>query len=164
MKCDIIIVIIHYYKEINMNYSTCCFTGHHNLSAENVKEIKIRLDEEIDRLINLGVNNFILSGEPGFDQLAAEAVIKKRDSGQNIRLILALPCRALGKSRALKILADEVIYVSESNSSDCVIKCNKYMVDHSKYCICALTHAGSAIAQCVCYALGSGVTVINIKK
>ncbi len=153
--------------------NTCCFTGHRHLPTNKIERIVKRLSEEIDRLIKLGVTDFISGGALGFDQIAASMIVAKKEMGLPIRLIFALPCRDQDANwtpeqrrlyHGLLSEADEVYYVSENYDADCMKKRNHYMIDHSAYCICALIKERSGTAQTVRYARLKGVTVINVSK
>ena len=129
------------------NKSVCFFTGHRKLPADKIEHIITRLDSEIDRLIKLGVTDFISGGALGFDQIAASLIVAKKEMGHNIRLIFALPCKNQDKDwtaeqkqlyRSLLSEADEVRYISEEYTADCMKKRNYYMVDNSAYCVCAI--------------------------
>lgn len=124
----------------------CCFAGHRKLPKAKIEHILIRLNREVDKLINQGITDFISGGALGFDQIAASLIHAKKEMGHKIRLIFALPCTNQDANwndeqkqlyRALLLRADEVIYVSEVYKNGCVKKRNHYMVDHSSYCICA---------------------------
>lgn len=150
---------------------TCCFTGHRKLPRVSIEHIIRRLDQEVENLISQGVTDFISGGALGFDQIAASLIIAKKQAGQDIRLIFALPCREQDKSwdNAQKKLfhdllneADELVYVSEEYSDDCMRKRNYYMVDRSAHCVCALLHERSGTGQTVRYANQKGLRVINI--
>lgn len=60
--------------------------------------------------------------------------------------------------------ADEVIYVSETYSDDCMKKRNYYMIDQSEYCICAFTKEISGTGQTVRYAVQNELQIINVAK
>lgn len=153
--------------------STCCFTGHRTLPKEKIEQIIIRLDQEVENLINIGVTDFILGGALGFDQIAASLIIAKREMGRKVRLIFALPCKNqeqlwTNEQKQLyhNILAeaDEIVYVSEEYANSCMKKRNRYMVDHSAYCICALLRQMSGTNQTVRYARQKGLMVRNVAK
>lgn len=154
-----------------MYENTCCFTGHRHLPADKIEKIIVNLDKEIENLITSGVTDFISGGATGFDQIAASLIVAKKEMGKNIRLIFALPCKnqdALWNEKQ-KVLyngllseADEIIYVSESYDPFCMKRRNKYMVEHSAYCICALLHEKSGTAQTVRLARKNGLKVINV--
>lgn len=152
-------------------YQTCCFTGHRRLPQEKIEQILIRLNQEVDNLISQGVTDFISGGAIGFDQIAASLIVVKKEMGNNVRLLFALPCRnqdALWSTeqkrlyRGLLDEADEIIYVSEEYTNDCMKKRNQYMVDRSAYCICALIFETGGTAQTVKYAGKKNIKVINV--
>ena len=93
--------------------------------------------------------------------------------GSDVRLIFALPCKKQDElwSDAQKSLyrgllagADEVIYVSEEYSAGCMKKRNRYMVDRSVYCVCALLYPDSGTGQTVRYARENGLRIINVAE
>jgi len=158
---------------MNMKNNTCCFTGHRKLPSKKLNYIIKRLDAEIDNLMHQGVTNFISGGALGFDQIAASLIIAKKEMGANIRLIFALPCRDQDKNwtpnqkrlyHSLLLEADEVRYISEEYTVDCMKERNRYMVDNSAYCICMLLQNASGTAQTVRYAIEQGVQIINVAK
>ena len=153
-----------------MKNQTCCFTGHRKLPKDRIEQIVIHLDRQIDYLINQGVTDFISGGALGFDQIAASLIIAKKEMGQKIHLIFALPCRDQDRQwnaqqrefyRALLSESDEIVYVSEKYTDGCMKRRNKYMVDHSAYCICALLWPFNGTDQTVKYAMQKGLRVIN---
>ena len=152
---------------------TACFTGHRLFSQKKIERIEKRLDEEIDRLINEGITNFISGGEIGFDHSAASMIIAKKYEGVHVKLIFALPCRNQDENwtdiqkylyNSLLSEADEIYYISEEYTRDCMKKRNYYMVDNSAYCICALSRAKSGTGQTVRYAEQQGLQIINVAK
>ena len=156
-----------------MREHTCCFTGHRKLPQDKIEKIVLNLNREIENLIAQGVTDFISGGALGFDQSADSLIIAKKEMGCEIRLIFALPCKNqdefwMDKQKHLyhNILAeaDEVIYVSEEYDNGCMKKRNRYMVDRSAYCICALLHPMSGTDQTVRYARQQGLKVINVAK
>ena len=156
-----------------MNKNACFFAGHRNISAEKIQHIMLRLNEEVDKLIENGVTEFLSGGALGFDHIAASLVIAKKQQGANIRLIFALAHDGYNESwtdkqkqlfRSLMGEADEVRYVSEKYAIGCIKKRNHYLVDNSAYCICALTKKISETAQTVRYARQQGLKIINVAK
>lgn len=150
---------------------TCCFTGHRKLPKNKIEIIISNMNEEVDNLIKNGITNFICGGALGFDQIAASLIIAKKEVKKDIRLILALPCKNQDKgwSSQQKVLyynllaeADEVIYISEEYTDGCMKRRNYYMVEHSKFCICALLYNRSGTAQTVRYAKERNVVIINL--
>lgn len=153
--------------------TTCCFSGHRKLPINKIEHIVRRLSIEVDALVRQGVTDFIVGGALGFDQISASLIATKKEMGASIRLIFALPCHNQDAQwsseqkrlyRALLMEADEVRYVSEEYSSDCMKKCNDYMVENSGCCICALLKDRSGTAQTVRYAREKGLRIINVAQ
>lgn len=150
---------------------TCCFTGHRKLPSDKIEQIVIALDREVEALIAQGVTDFISGGALGFDQIAASLIVAKKGIGHKIRLIFALPCQnqdALWTNEQKRLYrgllgeADEVVYVSEVYSKVCMEKRNRYMVERSGWCICALLYPLSGTDHTVRYAKKEGMQIINI--
>ncbi len=150
---------------------TCSFTGHRRLPKDKIEQIVIRLNQEVDNLISQGVIDFISGGALGFDQIAASLIVAKKEMGHNIRLIFALPCKnqdaqwSFEQKRLYNNLlgeADEIIYVSEDYFDGCMKKRNKYMVDRSAYCICALIYPTGGTVQTVRYARKKKLRIIEL--
>lgn len=156
-----------------MREKTCCFTGHRKLPKEKIEHIIKHLDREVDNLINQDVTDFISGGALGFDQVAAALIIAKKEAGRNIRLLFALPCRNQDEpwSTEQKQLyhdllaeADKIVYVSDEYTDGCMKKRNRYLVDHSAYCVCARLYPMSGTDQTVKYARQKGLCVINVAE
>ena len=156
-----------------MKYKTCCFSGHTNLPTKKIRQIILRLNKEVDILIQNGVNNFVSGGVPGFDHIASSLVITKKEQGKDVRLIFALPYHNYEKNWAdkqkqlfygLLSEADEIRYVSDNYEDGCIKKRNRYLVENSAYCICALTKKLSETALTVEYAKKQGLQIINVAK
>ena len=150
-----------------------CFTGHRVFSQKKIERIVSRLSKEVDRLIQQGITVFISGGALGFDQIAASLIISKKQQGADIRLIFALPWdnqdeKWTDRQKQLYISllneADEIHYISDKYTPDCMKERNMFMVDNSIYCICALTKNISGTGQAVRYAQQQGLQVINVAK
>ena len=149
----------------------CCFTGHRIISAENILQISEKLPTIIADLAKDGVTDFISGGALGFDTLAALAVLGERDNNTGIRLILALPCKEQAKYwnkkqvaqyKELLTLADEIIYVSEEYTPECMKKRNEFMVDNSSCCVFFMTHPRGGTASTIKYAIEKEKKLINV--
>ena len=151
----------------------CCFSGHRKLPKNKMEDIKKRLIIEIDNLIEQNVTEFISGGELGFDQVVARLIITKKEMGQDIRLVFALPCNdqekfwdAEQKKLYYSLLekADEIVYVSKEYTKDCMKKRNQYMVERSSYCICAMLYSRSGTGQTVRYAEKQNLYIVNVSE
>lgn len=85
------IFLLKYGKAFEFMIKTCAFTGHRDLPENKINNIKIRLEQEIDKAIAEGYNHFISGGASGIDIIAARIVTEKIDFDENIKLSLILP-------------------------------------------------------------------------
>ncbi len=151
--------------------STCCFSGHRNLPARKERAIIRELDRVVRTACDHGYTDFYSGGAMGFDLLAAEAVLRLRETRPEVRLLLALPCPQQADSwpRAqrrryddVRLAADEVWYASGSWNRICMAARNHYMVDRSDLVVCWFTGEAGGTANTLKYALSLGRRVINI--
>ena len=70
----------------------CCFTGHRDFERTVTDRQMLIFQKLVDNLIGYGYTTFVAGGALGFDTVAAEYIIKKREEGCNVRLELVLPC------------------------------------------------------------------------
>jgi len=154
-----------------MKEKNCCFTGHRIIKKSEIDLIKLKLKQEIIKLINNDVNVFICGGALGFDTIAALEVLEQKKIYEDVQLIMALPCKEQDKNwkEKEKIIyknilksADEIVYISDEFSKDCMLKRNRYMVDNSSFCICYLRKKRSGTAYTVNYAKIKNLTLIEI--
>ncbi|MCL1909815.1 MAG: DUF1273 domain-containing protein [Kiritimatiellaeota bacterium] len=152
--------------------TTCCFTGHRELPADKIPEIKKRLEAAVRSLLVRGVRNFVAGGAVGFDMLAAEVVLGLRCEFPEIKLELALPFPEQAKNwktendretydRILK-QADAVVCVSPEHTARSMMRRNRYLVDSGRYCIAYITSEHSGTANTVNYAKQNGLEIINL--
>ena len=150
---------------------TCCFTGHRVIAPAHREAVARRLERQIRQLIQDGICDFIAGGARGFDTLAAETVLGLRQGFPHIRLILALPCRdqTRGWSQGEKLQyeriaarADVVHYLAETYDSGCMMRRNRFMVEHSTSCVFYLIRMRSGTYKTVEYAMEQGHTLYNI--
>lgn len=156
--------------------NTCCFTGHRRIPQGAAAGVRLQLRRQLARLAaDRGVGTFLAGGAVGFDTLAAQEVLRAR--GEHfpwLRLVLVLPCmgqeaawsqRDAAIYRTLLRQADEVVYTAEAYYKGCMFRRNRYLVDHSAYCLCYLhdTERGGT-AYTVKYARQQGLEVTNLAE
>ena len=154
-----------------MREQTWCFTGHRDLPHALLPQMKEDLDRAILHLLAQGVRFFGAGGALGFDTLAAQAVLRLRQSHPELRLILVLPCRtqadrwtARQKDTYASILAraDKVIYTSDSYFAGCMHYRNRFLVEHSGHCICYYAYARGGTHYTVGLCQRAGIPIINL--
>lgn len=149
----------------------CCFSGHRFIPPELTADISENLIRLISAAINDGISDFITGGALGFDTLAAQTVLKLKETQPSLRLILALPCRTQAdrwKKRDRLIYedilsrSDEVHYISDQYTPDCMMRRNRFMADNSRRCIFYLSRSGSGTYKTVSYAMENGLELFNV--
>lgn len=118
-----------------------------------------------------GCRDFFSGGAVGFDTFAAREVIRFRISHPDVRLVMMLPCISQDEkwspsqrdaySYVLKN-ADEVIYVSEDYTSDCMRKRNLALAERADILISYVSYSKSGSAQTENMAKRLGKRVYNL--
>ncbi len=150
---------------------TCCFTGHRVIPQKDVKDLEKALLENIDMLIDAGVKHFICGGALGFDTLAAEAVLKKKEQYSDIFLEIAVPCKnqdskwnSKQKEKYAQILAsaDKVTVLFEKYVTGCMHFRDAFMVDNSDIIITYYRGRPGGTQYTYLYAESRGLKIINL--
>lgn len=150
---------------------TCCFTGHRDIPLHQLPIIKSKLKKTIIEYIEKGYCYFGAGGALGFDTIAAQTVLKLKETYPQIKLILVLPCLTqtrgwkeadVKKYERIKGLADKVVYTSQEYTRGCMFKRNRHLVDFSSLCIAYLNKDEGGTAYTVKYAKQSGLNIINL--
>lgn len=151
---------------------TLCFTGHRIISKKNRESLCGILRETILIYIRRGYRYFMAGGAQGFDTMAANCVVKLRNEGYDVRLILVLPCRdqtakwtstsQLMEYQRLLGEADEVVYTSGLYEKGCMHKRNRYMVDNSNTCVAFKLKDSGGTAYTCKYAEKNDKELVNL--
>lgn len=156
-----------------MKNTTCCFSGHRNLNYVETFEIKLKLKKELSKLINNGYDRFLCGGALGFDTICALSVLKAKEKNHQIKLILVLPCQNQTKYwsnkdkqiyEKIKSKSDEIIYTSQIYYKGCMQKRNRYMIDHSSYCIYYLKKSSGGTFNTINYAKNHKLQLKNVAE
>ena len=142
---------------IENSIKTCAFTGHRILEEDfSLKSLK----NEVEKVINRGVETFYVGMAMGFDLCAAEVVISLKRKYKNVRLIACIPCYnqeknfcMKDKKRYVKILkkAYEQILLSETYYRGCMQKRDIFMADNADILIAYLKKSTGGTAFTVNY-------------
>ena len=125
----------------------CAFTGHrpkkfpwgYNETDIRCVALKKAITEEIVKRVDAGYTDFLSGMAEGTDTWAALAVLALKKENPALKLHCVLPCEgqadewsASARELYFSILeqADEVVYVNQAYSKDCMLKRNRYLVDH----------------------------------
>lgn len=154
-----------------MRSQTCCFTGHRFLPENEKEKISLALESTVLSLIHSGYRYFGAGGALGFDTLAAQTVLRLRQSYPDIGLILVLPCVSqadkwppadIAVYQEIMGQANKIVYTSHKYTAGCMFKRNRHLVDHSSVCICYLEKSTGGTAYTVDYARKCGLKIINL--
>ena len=149
----------------------CAFTGHRKIPPEHRAKLTAALQSAISYAYDLGCRKFIAGGALGFDTEAAREVIRFRLSHPDVRLVLFLPCIGQDESwserqRALYNYtlgcANEVRYISESYTPDCMRRRNYAMAEECDIMIAYVSSPRSGSGQTVRRASELGREIYNL--
>lgn len=149
-----------------------CFSGHRRL-PKDCTELQANLEKAIVELIERGVVFFGNGAALGFDQMAAETVLRLKEDYPHIRLVMVLPCPTEQQSlkwndeqkkQYYKILgqADKVRILSPRYTDKCMLDRNRHMVDCSAYLICYLREQRGGTFYTVNYAERKGLNILRL--
>lgn len=158
---------------------TCCFTGHRpeklpwgeNESDLRCVSLKHRLRAAVETAYEEGKRHFICGMARGCDFYFAEIVLELRRSRPDITLEAAIPCDS--QSRGWKLaermrwedlvaLCDMETLVQERYTPDCMLRRNRYMVDHSSLVIAVYDGTNGGTRRTLEYALRQKVPFLDI--
>lgn len=155
--------------------TACCFTGHRDLPA-SAEDLSQRLKSALLRLSANGYQDFYCGGALGFDLLAGEAVLEMAARyALPLRLHMVLPYNRMlqtaswsdiDQHRQARLLqaAASVMTLSAHYYRGCLQVRNRYLVDHSSYCLCYLAQKKGGTYTTVQYAHKKGLTVENLAE
>ena len=158
---------------------TCCFTGHRpeklpwgdDESDPRCIALQEKIYDAAEAAYRSGIRHYICGMAKGCDLWFCEAVIRLRDEYAGITLEAAIPCETQAaawdeatRSRYFYLVSqcDEETLVQREYTPDCMVKRNRYMVDHSSLLIAAYSGAFGGTMQTVNYAKKQGLTVIEL--
>jgi len=142
------------WRQIVMFDQCCAFTGHrpkkfpwgYNETDARCVALKKELAAQIAKLVDAGYTDFLSGMAEGTDTWAALAVLAMKKENPALNLHCILPCEeqadkwsVSARELYFSILnrADSVVYVSREYSKDCMLKRNRYLVDHAS-CLLAV--------------------------
>ncbi len=136
----------------------CAFTGHRKI--DDAPDMAL-LSDILVSLIESGVDSFYCGMARGFDMLAAEQILKLKESYPHIKLVACVSCPEQDKffsredrRRYIEIidLCDEVKVVSMGYFKGAMLKRNNFMVDKCGYLIAYMRKESGGTAYTVDYA------------
>lgn len=152
--------------------TTCFFTGHRDIPQKRYAPIYDAVSDKLAQLYADGYRNFICGGAVGFDTLAAEAVIALRQTHNNVKLLLCIPCRDQSKYFSSEQKSDYERIMSQCDGYEilydryvrgCMHTRNRRMADASSYCVAYCIKESGGSAYTVKYAQSHGIDVYFVK-
>ena len=149
------------------------FTGHRNIEKSEYDALAKRLFLTVDALYREGVYTYYCGGALGFDTVAAVTVLNMKAHYPHLRLVMAIPCpeqsaywSAADKALYESILrrADECVTLSPHYTRDCMMKRNRYMVDHAELLIAYVKRETGGSAATRRYAQKKGLTILDLTE
>ena len=149
----------------------CCFTGHRQIAFSERARLVARLDALLAELYGAGYREFRTGGARGFDTLVALRVLFFKNTHPDCRLSLKLPCRDQTKGwregerivyEDILAAADEVRFLCEEYTPDCMHARNRALVDGADLCVAYLTENRGGTLYTASYALKSNVEFCNL--
>ena len=158
---------------------TCCFTGHRpeklpwgdNETDPRCAALKQKLYDAIEGAYDEGMRHFICGMARGCDFYFAEAVIELRRQKGDVSLEAAVPCPTQANSwsetdrarwRSLLAQSDLETLVQDRYTKGCMLRRNRYMVDHSALVIAVYDGTPGGTRRTLEYALRQKIPFVDI--
>ena len=145
----------------------CGFAGHSSLTYS--EKVFTLLKEQIERAIREdAITEFWVGNYGDFDRLAQRAVREVQNKYPHIRLCLVLPYltkKIIENREYYEERFDETFLADMPENtppSARIIKCNRFMVNHSHLLIGYVSHTFGGAAETMAYAKKRNVKVFNI--
>ncbi|MBQ7895437.1 MAG: DUF1273 family protein [Oscillospiraceae bacterium] len=159
---------------------TCCFTGHRpaklpwgqNEEHPDCLKLKTEIKANLEGIYQCGYRHFICGMAIGCDMYFAEAVLDLKEKFPDISLEAAIPCgdqpekwTAAQRQRYNRIIdsCDKISVLQIKYSSDCMLKRNEYMVDHSSLLLAVYNGKPGGTMKTILYADRQGLKTILIE-
>ncbi len=158
---------------------TCCFTGHRpeklpwgdREEDARCRALKARLWDAVETAYEEGMRHFICGMARGCDFYFAEAVLELRRRHPEVTLEAAVPCPSQPEGwltadrvrwRRLLALCDMETLVQDHYTPGCMLRRNRYMVDHSALVIAIYDGTNGGTRRTLEYALRQKVPFVDI--
>ncbi|MDE6879971.1 MAG: DUF1273 domain-containing protein [Oscillospiraceae bacterium] len=159
---------------------TCCFTGHRpeklpwgdNETDPRCQALKRKLQDTLATAYDSGMRHFICGMARGCDFYFAEAVLALRQERGDVTLEAAIPCptqtdgwSGADRTRWRRLLAacDLETVVQHQYTPGCMLRRNRYMVDHSAMVIAVYDGTDGGTRRTLEYALRQRVPFVDIR-
>lgn len=158
---------------------SCCFTGHrptklpwhYHESDPRCLALKDRIRTAVEIAYEQGYRHFLCGMAQGCDLYFCEAVMALREQHPDVTIEAAIPCPtqadswpAAQRERYERLVAacDYETMVSSAYSSSCMLRRDRYMVDHASLLIAAFDGSSGGTRYTVQYALKRGLSIVDL--
>lgn len=153
----------------------CFFVGDYNLPGYRINTIRQQMREMLEKFVNKGILDFFIGGDPGFETLAAEEVVRfrMRFPEREIRLVYLPPSseeyaqrsvQERNKLDAMRWTADQVFPAANFPAVRDLQSGKKWMADHSVACVTYFSHTRDCNSDIIQYAQRKNVYVVYLAK
>ena len=168
-----------YSGEMPARQESCCFTGHrpaklpwgYNERDPRCVRLKKRIADAVLLAYQEGYRHFLCGMAQGCDLYFCEAVLALRERYPEVTVEAAIPCPTQADAwpeaerdryRELVARCDMETMVSDTYSSTCMQRRDRYMVDHAMLLIAAFDGTAGGTRYTVEYALRRGIEIFDV--
>lgn len=135
----------------------CTFFGHRECYGLDSQA----LQRAITELITKGVDTFYVGNQGQFDSSVYSCLKQLRNEHPYIRVCVVLAYLPTEKNE-YDDMTDTMYPEIEGHPKFAIERCNRWLIDHSDYCICYINHTWGGAYKFAKLAKRCGKTVINI--
>lgn len=158
---------------------SCCFTGHrpeklpwrYNESDPRCLALKGRIRDAVDAAYEEGYRHFLCGMAQGCDLYFCQTVLDLRERHSDVTVEAAIPCPSQDRSwppeqraryRRLVAACDFETLVSAAYTPYCMLRRDRYMVDHVSLLIAAFDGTPGGTRYTMEYAMTRGVSIVDL--
>ena len=158
---------------------SCCFTGHrpgklpwrYNEFDPRCLKLKRRIADAVELAYAQGFRHFLCGMAMGCDLYFCEAVLALRERHPDVTVEAAIPCPTQAdawppaqRERYDRLVAacDFETMVSGQYTSTCMLRRDRYLVDHASLLIAAFDGTSGGTRYTVEYALNQGLAIVDL--
>ena len=159
--------------------SACSFTGHrpgklpwrYDEADPRCLALKRRITDAVELAYEQGFRHFLCGMAMGCDLYFCEAVLALREHHPDVTVEAAIPCPTQAdawppaqRERYDRLVAacDFETMVSGQYTSTCMLRRDRYMVDHASLLIAAFDGTSGGTRYTVEYALNQGLAIVDL--
>ena len=158
---------------------SCCFTGHrpgklpwrYNEFDPRCLKLERRTADAVELAYEQGFRHFLCGMAMGCDLYFCEAVLALRERHPDVTVEAAIPCPTQAdawppaqRERYDRLVAacDFETMVSGQYTSTCMLRRDRYLVDHASLLIAAFDGTSGGTRYTVEYALNQGLAIVDL--